>query len=356
MTAPMPKNESLTDQVSLPEQLPDAVGESVWIEVIQRMDTIYADLVHHQVELEEKNTALEQTYRQLQQTHEELKNTQQQLVQAEKMASLGRLVAGVAHELNNPISFILGNTHALAGYNRRLQTFFSGLEKLADPRVEELRRHSRIDRLLNDLDPLVEGSMEGAQRVGDIVDSLLRFTNPQPRQIAQFDICRLAHTATQWVLRAARNKPAVHFDMPESLNFYGYEGPVHQILVNLVHNAVDASENVDAPALWLTLQRQPQQLLISVRDNGAGIDPEHLNTIFDPFFTTKQSGKGTGLGLYISYLLATEQCGGQLRADNHIDGGAVFELTLPLNQQPLNQQPLNQQSLNRQGGECDRQQ
>lgn len=338
MTTPMPKNESLTDQVSLPEQLPDVVGESVWIEVIQRMDSIYADLVHHQVELEEKNTALEQTYRQLQQAHEELQNTQQQLIQSEKMASLGRLVAGVAHELNNPISFILGNTHALAGYNRRLQSFFAKLEQLADPGVAQLRRQSRIDRVLDDLNPLVEGSMEGAQRVSDIVDSLLRFTNPQQRQMAQFDICRLIHTATQWVLRAARSKPAVHFEMPESLNVRGYEGPIHQILVNLVHNAVDASENVDAPALWLALQQRAQQLTISVRDNGTGIDPKHLHTIFDPFFTTKQSGKGTGLGLYISYLLATEQCGGQLRADNCAGGGAVFQLTLPVEQR---------------GGECD---
>lgn len=321
--------QALTNQVAIPEALPEEVGESAWIEVIQRMDDIYADLVEHQVALEDKNDALEAAYKELHRTHEELKQTQRQLIQAEKMASLGRLVAGVAHELNNPISFIQGNAFALEGYNTRLQNFFEQLESLNHPVVNQLREHNRIDAILRDLNPLVEGTKEGAERVTEIVQNLLRFTTPQKRAVAPFDLAALIRNSMQWVCRSNRIATQQHLDLPESLQIEGYEGLVHQILVNLIQNAIDAVEPVKIPTLWVSLQTNGNKVAIVLRDNGPGIKREHLATIFDPFFTTKQSGKGTGLGLYISYLLATEQCGGDLTVECPPQGGAEFTLTLP---------------------------
>jgi two-component system sensor histidine kinase HupT/HoxJ len=240
------------------------------------------------------------------------------------------LVAGVAHELNNPISFILGNTHAFESYSRRLQHFFTELDKIDTPHIRTLRKQARIDKLLVDLDPLVEGTNEGAQRVSDIVGNLLRFTTPQQRNAESYDLVHLVNTAVQWVLRASTLKPTLHLDLPPELMIHGQEGLAHQILVNLLHNAIDACESTDSPTLWIKLEYDAEQVSIHIRDNGIGIKPSHLNTIFDPFFTTKESGKGTGLGLYISYLLATEQCGGALTAENHPEGGALFCLSLPL--------------------------
>jgi len=329
----------LTDQVTVPDMLPevvgeDVVGEAAWIEVIQRMDDIYADLVEHQVELEKKNDALEDAYRQLHRTHEELKQAQRHLIQAEKMASLGRLVAGVAHELNNPISFLQGNAFALEGYAQRLQTFFAALDQLPNPEIQQLKQQNRIDAILRDLDPLVDGTKEGAERVTDIVQNLLRFTTPQQRAAAQFDLVALIRSASQWVCRSNRRAVAVHLKLPDTLDIIGYEGLVHQILVNLVQNAIDAVESVPEPELWISARQENHhgvhQAVIVVLDNGPGVPRQHLATIFEPFFTTKQSGKGTGLGLYISYQLAREQCAGDLSVENPPQGGAEFILRLPL--------------------------
>ncbi|HBA35385.1 MAG TPA: hypothetical protein DCZ12_14755 [Gammaproteobacteria bacterium] len=326
-------NQALTHQVVLPDALPEEVGESAWIEVIQHMDNIYADLVEHQVALEDRNEALEAAYRELHRTHEELKQTQRQLIQAEKMASLGRLVAGVAHELNNPISFIQGNAFALERHNTRLQSFFAELEKLNHPVVNQLREQNRLNTVLQDLNPLVEGTKEGAERVTEIVQNLLRFTTPQTRAVAPFDLAALIRHSMQWVCRSNQIEMQQHLELPDSLEITGYEGLVHQILVNLIQNAIDAVEPVKEPTLWVSVQQiehpTAQQVAILVRDNGPGIPRKHQAAIFDPFFTTKPPGKGIGLGLYISYLLATEQCGGNLTVECPPRGGAEFTLILP---------------------------
>ncbi|BAN70053.1 sensor histidine kinase [endosymbiont of unidentified scaly snail isolate Monju] len=246
---------------------------------------------------------LRRAYRELQDAHQRLKDAQRQLVQSEKMASLGRLVAGVAHELNNPISFVFGNMHALKRYE---------------------------GRLLKDIGPLIDGSLEGAERVSTIVQNLRRFATPNHQGQNWFDLSRLVENAVTWVAKTTRTTPELYFDMPEELPVHGSEGHVHQILINLVQNAIDAMEDLPQPRLDIHVIRQPNRVEVHIRDHGPGIPEEHLLHIFDPFFTTKEIGKGTGLGLYISYGLATEQCGGDLSATNHPEGGAEFVLSLPL--------------------------
>lgn len=427
----------------------DSLGEEAWIEVIRRMDRIYADLVHYQVELEHKNEELEEAqhfidsvlsamsdvlvvadingriqrlnhamlemtgkhaeellgrdiailftgdsvnmarefpqkvrdhtitdceaemlgadgepvpiaincsprydsngvlsgmvitgrqlgelrraYRELQDAHQRLKDAQRQLVQSEKMASLGRLVAGVAHELNNPISFVFGNMHALKRYENRLRRYLDSVHRgRPTAEIEALRRQLKIDRLLKDIGPLIDGSLEGAERVSTIVQNLRRFTTPNHQGFSWFDLSRLTENAVTWVAKTTRTTPELHFDMPKELSIHGSEGHVHQILINLVQNAIDAMEDLPRPRLDIRVVRQSSNVEIHIRDHGPGIPEEHLLRIFDPFFTTKEVGKGTGLGLYVSYGLATEQCGGDLTATNHAEGGAEFVLSLPL--------------------------
>ena len=276
---------------------------------------------------------LRRAYQDLSQAHADLKQTQQQLIQSEKMASLGRLVAGVAHELNNPISFVFGNIHALRRYEERLMRYISSLEsKVNAEELTSLRSELKIDRIFADIGPLIDGTLEGAERVSEIVQELRRFSSGQKEQASRIDLVDVIRTATHWVVKSVRSKPRVNFDLPASLEVVARKGHVHQILVNLVQNAVDVMEAEHAsntePQLDISCEFDHDMISIHIRDHGPGIAIEAINKVFDPFYTTKPVGKGTGLGLYISYNLAVEQ-GGELLVANHPQGGAVFTLKLP---------------------------
>jgi len=450
MTGDMDKDgASLIDQAGVTESLElNPSTESAWIEVIQKMDSVYADLVRSQVELEEKHSALEEAqrfigsvlsamtdvlivcdtegriqqvnaaleeltgkssadflgrpigevfgadskamverfperlgreslvdcevsilcadgsgtplamncssrfdhdggllgmvligrpvgelrraYDELNRAHHELKQTQQQLVHSEKMASLGRLVAGVAHELNNPISFVFGNMHALQRYGSRITRYLKAVDEQTDsPRLHQLRDELKIDRILADMGPLIDGTLEGAERVSDIVQDLRRYSGGQKEESGPMELPSVIRKAVQWVVKASRVKPEVDYRLPDSLPLQGRKGQIHQILVNLVQNAVDAMQAQERPCLELVCEAAEGRARIDVIDRGPGIPEADLAHVFDPFFTSKPVGQGTGLGLYISYGLARD-LGGDLTARNRDGGGAVFSLTLPL--------------------------
>ena len=450
--APPQLESSLTDQVGIPAELQaeaKLADDHAWIEVIQRMDDIYADLVRYQVELEDKNSQLEEAqsfiqsvissmseilivcdingriqqvnqalldnigvtekqindkplaslfsekdlamvadfpehirtgslidcevdlinsdrqpvpmalncsarfdydnrlsglvitgrplgelrkaYTELHQAHEELKAAQKHLIQSEKMASLGRLVAGVAHELNNPISFLFANMHALNSYQDKFKTYLDAIHNnISKKEREGLRKDLRIDHMLADISPLVEGSMEGAERVSEIVQNLRKFATPQESKMKSFDLINVLKRASNWVLKATTLKPELYTNFPEQLELTNNEGYVHQILVNLIQNAVDAIEHCEQPRIDIFVEIDNAVVEVRILDNGQGIDEADLVKVFDPFFTTKAVGSGTGLGLYISYGLASEQCQGKLSVQNLAKGGAELTLSLPL--------------------------
>ncbi|CAO3435284.1 sensor histidine kinase [Azospirillum doebereinerae] len=440
-------NAPLSQPFSLPGLLSDADAESAWIDVIQKMDETYANLVSQQVELERKNAELEEAqafiasvlgsmtdvliacdrngrieqsnpaaeralgypsrdlagrplpdfldpgshaafarlcaaalrreggsdvelslrgptgpfpvsvnstvrydqrghaiglvlvgrpigelrraYRDLASAHEGLKQTQQQLVHSEKMASLGRLVAGVAHELNNPISFVYGNAHALRRYVDRLTAYLDTVHEGASPEaLAALRRDLRIDRARSDLPATLDGMLEGTERVRDIVAELRRFSSEQKHASERFDAAALLRSAVNWVAKAQAPDLAVVFDLPDTLDIAGHPGHLHQVAMNLVQNAVDAMAAARAKRLELHARQRDGTVTVTVRDTGPGIPDDILGRVFDPFFTTKPVGKGTGLGLSISYQLVKDH-GGTLTAANHPEGGALFTLTLP---------------------------
>lgn len=273
---------------------------------------------------------LRRAYQALRETHEDLKRTQQQLLHSEKMASLGRLVAGVAHELNNPISFVLGNAYALERYTKRIETYLAAVHAQA-PRghLERLRAELRIDRLLEDLPSLIEGTLEGAGRTRDIVDSLKRFSALDQGAPQTFDLCAIVERSVYWVAKAASDRFRIDLRLTEGGTVMGSPGQIQQVLMNLVQNAWDAMADQSQPCLTITARRTGDEIEVCFQDNGPGIDPGHLARLFEPFFTTKAIGKGTGLGLAISYGIL-ERHGGTLSAANHPDGGALFRLTLPL--------------------------
>lgn len=275
---------------------------------------------------------LKRAYRELQTAHDALKRTQQQLIHSEKMASLGLLVAGVAHELNNPISFVLGNVHALRKYCDRLQTYMTALQaQVDDPSLGGLSERLRIRHVLSDLPSLLEGTLEGAQRTADIVQSLKRFSARDNEAHTAVNLVDVTDRAIHWVLKGAPSV-AVDWTPPPPVVVQGNAGQLQQVLMNLLQNACDALSTLPTACkrcIWVTVTHDASAVQVQVRDNGPGMAPEHLSRVFDPFFTTKPVGKGTGLGLSISYGIV-EQHGGRLQADNHPDGGATFVLELPL--------------------------
>ena len=271
---------------------------------------------------------LRRAYKKLAESHQELKVTQEQLVNSEKMASLGRLVAGVAHELNNPISFIYGNTHALMTYAKRLMPFLELLQSANLPEtVLDKETTDKIDKIVRDLPSLLDGTLEGVERVRDIVMDLRQFSSGQQYEFKLFDLVHTVTTTLRWLTK--EHQVSVQSDLPESLELEGQPGRIQQVLMNLIQNSLDALEHTQGARLELTLIRQGEFAVMTIADNGCGIPDDILPHIFEPFVTSKDSGKGTGLGLSLSYRFVTDH-GGYLSAQNSENGGAIFTLKLPL--------------------------
>ena len=273
---------------------------------------------------------LRRAYEQLRQAHEDLKLAQQQLIHSEKMASLGRLVAGVAHELNNPISFVLGNVYALQRYGGRMREYLDAIHAgKSAAELAELRKSLRIDRLIEDMQPLIDGTIEGAERTRDIVAGLKRFSAQDRGEEEVFNLAEVLERSVHWVVKASGSKIQVAVEAPAEIRVSGSAGQMQQVLVNLVQNAIDSTERQPDARLEIRAELRARSVLLTFRDNGPGFQADTLGHVFDPFFTTKPVGKGTGLGLSISYGIV-ERHRGQLKAANHPDGGAVLTLTLPL--------------------------
>lgn len=273
---------------------------------------------------------LRRAYEALNRAHGDLMTAQQRLLQTEKLASIGRLVAGVAHELNNPVSFVYGNMQALRRYGERLEHYVAALHQSpAAADIADRRAELRIDQTLRDLPSLIDGTVEGAERIRDIVRSLVSLSFRDGPGREPVDLAAVARTAAQWTGGEARRSVDLRLDLPERMIVSGKAGRLHQLLVNLLQNAVDAVAAVPDPAIVVTGTLDGDTAVLAVRDNGPGIDNAVLTRIFDPFFTTKPVGQGTGLGLWVCYEIVQDH-GGRIEAANHPEGGAVFTLRLPL--------------------------
>jgi two-component system sensor histidine kinase HupT/HoxJ len=272
---------------------------------------------------------LRRAYKALNAAHADLKQAQQSLVQSEKMASLGRLVAGVAHELNNPISFVYGNMHALQKNGERLSRYLQALhEGASKATLAQLREKLRINSILSDLSSLIEGTLEGAERVRDIVKDLRMFSSTQEEDAKLFNLAEVARTAVRWSSKAVRFEARVEDQLPDNLPVVGNPAQLQQVISNLVQNALDAMQDSETRQLFLSAESDGAMINLSLRDTGPGIAEDDLQRVFEPFYTTKAVGQGTGLGLSISYGIVVKHHG-QMRAENHPQGGAVFTIRLP---------------------------
>jgi two-component system sensor histidine kinase HupT/HoxJ len=272
---------------------------------------------------------LRRAYEALHRAHVDLQQAQSRLIEQEKMASLGRLVAGVAHELNNPISFVYGNIHTLERYRKTLADYLDAIHGGATAEERDwLRRRDGVDAILADLAPLIEGTLEGAVRISEIVKNLRRlsFSTKAPREAVA--LSKVVATAAQWASRSKKAKARIATALEPELYASGQSGQIHSVLVNLVDNALDAVRDVQSPLVTITTRAEGDVAVVEVTDNGKGVPEALRGRIFEPFFTTKTVGEGTGLGLWISYSIAREH-GGSLEYGAPPESGARFTLRLP---------------------------
>jgi len=277
--------------------------------------------------------ALRQAYADLSLSHDALKTAQTQLVRNEKLASLGRLLAGVAHELNNPISFVYANTHALERYATKFETYFARVQEGASrEELIQLRKDLRLDREVANLREAIGGARDGAERVRDIVEDLRRLSSDGSGEKVLFDLAGTVRVAASWVMRGMKQPVALTMAEMQPVQVLGRMGHLQQVVMNLVQNSVDALEGREGAEIRLSVQRQDGLAVLSVADNGPGVPVALRASIFDPFFTTKPVGRGTGLGLSISHKIAEEH-GGSLTLCE-VPEGACFRLSLPAGDAP----------------------
>ncbi|WP_427159177.1 ATP-binding protein [Aliinostoc sp. HNIBRCY26] len=304
---------------------------------IQRRQQVEADLEKINEELEQR---VEERTIALQETLQELQLTQSQLIQAEKMSGLCQIVAGMAHEINNPISFILGNiNHAQEYMNNLLQLVAVYQKYLPHPplEVEEILESTDLDFLIPDLDKVFVSMRVGAERIQGIIKSLRNFARLDEASVKQVDV----HEGLDSTLVLLNHKLQTQDDLKiRVIKNYGqlpqitcYPDQLNQVFMNIISNAIDALEACqESPTIIIQTELINHDWIeISIADNGVGISEKIQSKLFDPFFTTKPVGKGTGLGLSISYQIIVKKHGGTLNCYSPADGGAKFVMEIPVN-------------------------
>ncbi|MDD5298007.1 MAG: ATP-binding protein [Rhodocyclaceae bacterium] len=267
-------------------------------------------------------------------TLEELKAAESQLIQQEKMASLGQLVAGVAHELNNPIGFIYANFPHLDEYSQTLISLVDELRGLPLAEEDREKLEARLEEadlefLRQDMPKIIRSGQSGALRVKEIISSLRSFSRldeavEKPARLEEGLDDTLALLQHQ-----IRKRIQVVRDYRLNVSLPCHPGQLNQVFMNILYNAIQAIEGTGT--ITVSTRREADWAVVAISDTGRGIPAEILNRIFDPFFTTKKVGEGTGLGLSISYGII-EKHGGRISVDSEVGQGTTFTLSIPLKQ------------------------
>ncbi len=302
-------------------------------------DELQRRVVERTAELVEANDALKQEKDRQQELIQKLEEAQGQLLQSEKMASIGQLAAGVAHEINNPIGFISGNLGTLRHYVGDLLGVLAAYEQRADPLLSDdpqgwaaisiAKQKADLDYLRQDLPNLLGETEDGVRRVKNIVRDLKEFSHVSEAEWQSADLHKGLDSTLNLVWNEIKYKAQV-------VKEYGQIPPVeclafqiNQVFMNLLINASHAI--VDAGVITLRTGQVDEFVWVEVEDSGAGIAPENMTRIFEPFFTTKPIGQGTGLGLSVSYGIMRKH-GGRIDVRSEVGHGTVFRLWLPVRQ------------------------
>jgi two-component system, NtrC family, sensor kinase len=298
-----------------------------------------------QAELYEKSKAAAQTAQekaqQLELTLQELQQAQLKLIQSEKMSGIGQMVAGVAHEINNPVTFIHSNVGYIEQYCQELlKLVHLYQQEYPEPTATIQAEEETIDLefLSTDLPKLLKSMNMGTERIRDIVLSLRNFSRLDQSDVKPVDIHEGIDSTL--LILGHRTKAQFQFTGVEIIKEYGdlpivqcYPSQLNQVFMNLIVNAIDALEELEQKKNWIKISTEciaGETVVIRIADNGGGIPDHIIRKLFDPFFTTKAVGKGTGLGLSISYQIITERHGGRLRCESIVGQGTEFIIEIPV--------------------------
>ncbi|HLO89222.1 MAG TPA: ATP-binding protein [Nostocaceae cyanobacterium] len=318
----------------------------------QNLEKEIIDRRQAEIYLKQSQAQLTQKAQELQQTLQELQHTQSQLIQNEKMSSLGQLVAGVAHEINNPVNFIHGNIAPLNEYFQDLVELINLYQVYYPQPAEEIQDYIQdidLQFIINDISQVISSMEVGTKRIREIVLSLRNFSRLDEAEMKAVNIHEGIDNTL--LILQHRIKEKSRYAEIEIIKKYGdlplvecYAGQLNQVFMNILSNAIDALEEKTqqhCPQEQNTCNKQifiqtkvteKQTIAIHIADNGTGIPEEICHRIFDPFFTTKPVGKGTGLGLSISYQIVTAKHKGNLLCITTPGKGTEFIIELPIKQ------------------------
>ncbi|MEH1822360.1 MAG: AAA family ATPase [Nostoc sp.] len=292
--------------------------------------------------VEERTQEITRSYTQLESTLEKLYSTQAKLIQAEKMSGLGQLVAGIAHEINNPINFIYGNLEPASEYVASLIELNNLYQKYYPQPLPEIAAKItdiELEFLVNDLQKLLLSMRTGADRIRQIVLSLRNFSRLDESEIKQVDI-HSGIDSTLLILQHRLKNNSKHSEITVIREYANlplvncYASALNQVFIHLINNAIDALQesmvNRTPTIIIRTEFLEPKKVLIRIADNGVGMSESVQNKMFNPFFTTKPIGSATGLGLSTSYSIVVEKHGGQLSCISKLGEGTEFFIEIPL--------------------------
>lgn len=320
-------------------------------EASERRDLFESELKSLNQKLEEivlkRTKVIIDKNQQLEAANKSIKETQSKLMHSDKMASVGLLAAGVAHEINNPMSFIISNVEILEEYTEQFQTLIDLYKQMS---LEEGDKSNLIDTIQefeskidlafiqDDLPGLIKDTKEGTSRVKDIVKGLKEFSHVDHEN--NFTQCNL-NDCIKSTLKVVNNELKYHCEIKTDFgdlpNTYCAEGQIKQVILNLLINAGHAIE--EKGLIEISSQQNNDTIEIIIKDNGCGISEQALDKIFDPFYTTKAIGKGTGLGLSISYGIIQDH-NGDIKIESQIGVGSTFTIQLPITlSSPVNDAP-----------------